>query len=91
MLGVFNVVDDICFSSALLAIYEKRQSLLVTLFVNDLIDCSLASIDCVNDYTKNMTETRSIVSATSSLDHPNGTRIDDVDDFELQQSLQNLE
>jgi hypothetical protein len=59
-----------------------------------LIDCSLTSIDYVNIKT-NMTDEKSIISETSSIEHPGGggggTIFDDTDDFELQQRLEKFE
>jgi hypothetical protein len=39
-----------------------------------------------------MNETKSMISETSSLEHPGGTTAgDDIDDFELQQRLEKVE
>jgi len=38
-----------------------------------------------------MTDEKSIISETSSVDHPGGSIFDDTDDFELQQRLETFE
>lgn len=61
-----------------------------TIFVNELIDCCLTWNEYVNIKT-NMTDAKSIISETSSVEHPGVNIFDDTDDFELQQRLEKFE